>query len=294
MLNMSESGLKIDTSKKLPQFDLPVDFIVYDKIYASLLNFYGNFPCKIDAFILAFCSKGSVKATINLWDYDIKQNDFIILTPGSFIQIKEVSDDIQMGFAGFSSKFLNSMNFWKSMSTLLMPIFKNPILTLQPDLASIYGDSLSLLTRASELSDTIISQNIIKHILTLFIDSITEAINKNLVIQSNMPSSREQDVVAEFLQLAFENYRDEHKITFYAHEINLTLSHFCSVISKTTGMTPQEIIMHLIIMDAKAQLKGTDATVTKIASILGFATPTTFNRYFKTYTGMTPQEYRFS
>ena len=101
-------------------------------------------------------------------------------------------------------------------------------------------------------------------------------------------------MLSEFLQLAFENYREEHKISFYAHEVNLTLSHFCNVISKTTGMTPQEIIMNMIIMDAKTQLKGTQAPVSKIALSLGFPTPTTFTRYFRTYTGMTPQEYRNS
>ena len=45
-------------------------------------------------------------------------------------------------------------------------------------------------------------------------------------------------------------------------------------------------------MDAKSQLKDSDAQVKEIAKSLGFKTPTTFNRYFKTYTGITPQEYR--
>ncbi|MDD2961386.1 MAG: AraC family transcriptional regulator [Muribaculaceae bacterium] len=291
---MPKIDLKIDDSKKLPQFDLPIDFIVYDNITSSLLNFYGKFPCKIEACIFAFCVKGTVKATINLWQYDIKENDFIVLIPGSFIQIHEVSEDVQISFAGFSSKFLKTVNFWKSMTSILMPIFKNPILSMQPQLAQVYSEALSLLTKASLLPESILTPNLTKGVLNIFVDSLGESLKKNLVSQKNVPSTREQDILAEFLQLAFENYREEHKISFYAHEINLTLSHFCNVISKTTSMTPQEIIMHLIIMDAKTQLKGTDTTVTKISSILGFATPTTFNRYFRTYTGMTPQEYRYN
>ena len=112
----------------------------------------------------------------------------------------------------------------------------------------------------------------------------------NSVLAKN--SSRDQAIVGEFMQLALENYRTEHKISFYAHEASLTLSHFCNVISKTTGMTAQHIIMNLIIMDAKNQLRNSDAPVQEIAKILGFSSPTTFNRYFKTYTGFTPQEYR--
>ena len=283
----------IDENQKLPMFDLPVDFMVYDKITGQLLSFYASLTCKIDAFILAYVVKGNVKATINLWEYDIVPDDFILLTPGSFIQIHSVSEDAQIGFAGFSSKFLKDVNFWKSMSTLLMPIFKNPILKLKPSMATIYRDALSLLTRASEIDEVTLSRRVVTDVLNLFIDSLTDLVKSGVEIQGKT-SSRDRDILSEFLQLAFENYRDEHKISFYAREINLTLSHFCSVISKSTGMTPQAIIMHLIIMDAKTQLKGTDATVSHISSILGFSTPTTFNRYFKTYTGYTPQEYRNS
>lgn len=291
---MTKLDIKFYDTKKLPQFDLPTDFIVYDNITAPLLNLYGNFPCKIEACIFAFCVKGEVKATVNLWEYDIKANDFIVLLPGSFIQIHKVSEDTQFSFAGFSSNFLKTVNFWKSMSTVLMPIFKNPILSLHPELAHIYGDALSLMTRASNLPENILSHKLTTGVLNIFVESLGEVLKKNLTQQTHSPSTREQTILAEFLQLAFENYREEHKISFYSHEINLTLSHFCNVISKTTGMTPQEIIMHLIIMDAKTQLKGTDASVSKIAAALGFTTPTTFNRYFRTYTNMTPQEYRFS
>lgn len=291
---MTQEDLKAEAWKKLPQFDLPVDFIVYDNVTASLLSYYGKFPCKIDAFIFAFMLKGTVNATINLWEREVKENDFIILTPGSFIQIHEVSPDVQVGFAGFSSSFLTSVNFWKSMSTLMMSIFRNPVLSMQPEIASLFRDSISLLTKAASLEESILTKNLTKNLFSIFVEALSEAVKKNLIVQDATTTSREQAVLAEFLQLAFENYRDEHKISFYAHEVNLTLSHFCNVISKTTGMTPQEIIMHLIIMDAKAQLKGTDAAVGKIASTLGFTTPTTFNRYFRTYTGMTPQEYRHS
>lgn len=128
----------------------------------------------------------------------------------------------------------------------------------------------------------------------ILVESLSESLSNQTIANKRENQSRDHVVLSEFLQLAFENYREEHKISFYAHEVNLTLSHFCNVISKTTGMTPQEIIMNMIIMDAKTQLKGSDATVSKIAASLGFPTPTTFTRYFRTYTGMTPQEYRNS
>ena len=137
------------------------------------------------------------------------------------------------------------------------------------------------------------ADSIAQSALVVAIDMLAGALKTNMVKGEIVKhTSRDHAIVGEFMQLAIENYRSEHKISFYAHEASLTLSHFCNVISKTTGMTAQQIIMNLIIMDAKTQLKGSDAAVADIAYSLGFSTPTTFNRYFKTYTGMTPQEYR--
>lgn len=291
---MAAYELKIDKSKKLPQFDLPVDFIVYDGIDASLLNFYTQFPCKIEACIFAYIQKGAIRARINLWQHDITQNDIVIVIPGTFIQVEKASPDTKICFAGFSSTYLKSINFWKTISPLMLPLFKEPILKLSPEIGSLYGDAISLLTRASSMQDVTLTPHFIGSIMNLFIDSLAETYNKTVGVQSKPRTSHDHAILSEFLQLAFENYRDEHKISFYAHEANLTLSHFCNVISKATSMTPQEIIMHMIIMDAKTQLKGTDLSVNKIAVSLGFPTPTTFNRYFRTYTNMTPQEYRNS
>ena len=100
-------------------------------------------------------------------------------------------------------------------------------------------------------------------------------------------------MLKEFLQLVFENYKQEHKVSFYANEIGLTLSHFCATIKKATGKTAQDIIREFIIMDAKAQLKNGTDKINKIAKSLGFSA-TAFNRFFLEYAKMTPLEYRNS
>ena len=56
---------------------------------------------------------------------------------------------------------------------------------------------------------------------------------------------REYEVLREFIRLAFEHYMTEHKATFYANEIGLSLSHFCATIKKATGKTVQDIIQEL-------------------------------------------------
>jgi len=230
---MRETAItSIHNNGNMPLMDLPVDFIVYDDITSDLLKFYASFPCKLQTCIFAYIVKGSVTATINLWDYNLKAKDFVVIVPGTFIQIKELSDDLKISFVGFSSAFLKNVNFWKIMSPIMFSIFTKPIFHLSSDFGGILSDIMSLLTRASQLKGNVISPQIAQSTMEIIIDMLIQGIKGELATSDKSPNSREQQILSEFLQLAFENYREEHKISFYAHEVNLTLSHFCCVINK--------------------------------------------------------------
>lgn len=276
----------------LPQFDLPVPFIASDEITAEILNLYRFSPCRIEACIFAICTKGSIRVHINLRESLVRQDDIVLLAPGSFIQVHEASPDCRMGFIGFSGEFMKESGFQKNLSPYMPFLLDKPILPLAPPDATIYRDALALLARVQERQEDI-GQNrrMLGHIMGLFTESIGNLYDQQMAQKGNY-RTRDHEILGEFLQLAFENYREEHKVLFYAQAAGLTLSHFCSVISRTSGQTAQEILKSLLIIDAKAQLRNTKATVTQITYSLGFHTPTTFNRYFRTYTGKTPQEYR--
>ncbi len=286
---------KIAKGEKVPQFDLPVDLIVYDDINSDLLRYYASFPCKIEAAIFCYVDKGHVKATINLWEYEIKEHDFVIIMPGSFLLIEDVSSDVHVSFEGFSSEFLKRINPWQTLSPILFQVFERPVFSLSTEMADIFKDIFSVMTRINSLSPVFQAGNVAEDALALTVDILYNAIKtEGLGDMGPKPSTRDQEIVSQFLRSAFERYRSEHRVSYYAHDAGLTLSHFCNVISKSIGMTPQAVIMNIIVMDAKTQLKRTNASAAKISQSLGFSTPTSFNRYFRKYTGMTPQEYRNS
>ena len=282
-------------SRFKPSLDVSGNLVVHESMGTDLKGYYGHFPCKIDACCLCYIIKGKLTAVINLGEYEIAAGDFVVLLPGSFLTIKEMSEDSLLSFEGYSSTFLKKINFWKIISPIMQHVIKQPVFSLDERMGTFYRESFSIMTRVSKYDPSFMTYSIAKAALIVAIDMLSNAIKSNMVRGTLLKNtSRDQAIVGEFMQLAFENYRTEHKISFYAHEASLTLSHFCNVISKTTGMTAQNIIMNLIIMDAKTQLHNTEIPVQEIAKVLGFSSPTTFNRYFKTYTGMTPQEYRNS
>ena len=279
-------------NSSFPLYDIPIDYIMDNALTGTILDMYKMFPAKIKAGVFAVCLKGEVKATLNLSEYTVKENDFVIIIPGSFMQIHEVSPDTIISFLGFSSSFINTINFWKNITVNLGSIINNPIVHLKKETAEFYRDTVSLLIKAAESPDNLLNKEFMIHVVEILYNTLSTVYTHN-TIPENGKRSREHEVLKEFIRLAFENYMTEHKATFYAKEIGLSLSHFCATIKKSTGNTVQEILQQLIITDAKAQLKSSDIKINKIAKSLGFS-PTAFNRYFLEYVKMTPLEYRNS
>lgn len=58
------------------------------------------------------------------------------------------------------------------------------------------------------------------------------------------------------------------------------------------GTTPKKYMDTIKINKAKAMLKNTDEKIIDIAYCLGFSNQSSFNRFFKKFTGKTPSEYR--
>lgn len=282
-------------NETIPLFDLPVDFLVDDNIRGNILELYKMFPCQIKAGIFALCIEGEIKVTLNLHEYTVKKNDFVVIIPGSFIQIHSAGSQARVAFMGFSSNFIHAMNYWKYMTDHLSIALIHPIIPLPESNAAFFLDTFSLLTKAANGQIQLFNKQIISSIMDIFYNAL-KIIYENIFSdfkEDKKKRPREYEVLKEFLQLVFENYKQEHKVSFYANEIGLTLSHFCATIKKATGKTAQDIIREFIIMDAKAQLKNGTDKINKIAKSLGFSA-TAFNRFFLEYAKMTPLEYRNS
>ena len=275
----------------LPKFDLPVDFVTDDSITGDILNQYGRFPCHIKAGVFVLCTRGTVRATINLSEYTITHNDFVTVLPGSFIQIHEVSSDTRVCFAGFSSEFISRVSYVETYLDFLPMILDNPIMTLQEEVAQLYRNAFSLLIRAYSLPNTLDNKEILMSIFTIFFQGVGE-LYKRCKPTTNEPIKREHELYRQFIQLLMTHYTQEHEVSFYAKKCGVTPAHFSGAIRKASGHSPLAIITGIIIMNAKAQLKSTRLPVKEIAFSLGFNNLSFFNNSFRNHVEMTPQEYR--
>lgn len=78
----------------------------------------------------------------------------------------------------------------------------------------------------------------------------------------------------------------------YAELLYITPNHLNAICKDALGMAAGEIIRNRIILEAKRLLINLDLSITQIAYDLNFNDNSYFSKFFKKYTGTTPEDFR--
>lgn len=93
------------------------------------------------------------------------------------------------------------------------------------------------------------------------------------------------DVVRKFALLLEGNFRQEHKVKFYAAALNKSSKTLSNVFALLKQPAPSVLIRNRIILEAKRYLHYTEKSAKEISYELGFESPAHFSRFFKMYSG---------
>lgn len=281
----------MNMENELPKIDLPEDVLVDVLTDSVILNLYAHFPCRIKAEILVLCKKGDIDASINLVDYHVSDNSFLVVLPGSIFQVNQIRGDVEIYFAGFSSDFLRTINPVKSLLDITYSIKHNPVVPLKEEMVELIEDYFKLGRRTKERFE-LNNRELSRHLYYCLIYAISSLYSNRKMDTGNLsPAER---ISQDFGQLVLDNYTKEKNVAFYASKLGITAAYLSTIVKQTTGRTCMEIISNMVIMDAKAQLKSTNLPIYQIADSLNFNNVSFFGKYFKRYVGVSPQEYRNS
>ena len=105
-------------------------------------------------------------------------------------------------------------------------------------------------------------------------------------------TSRQEQILNAFLELLKENCIKEHKVEFYASKLFVTPQYLSLVLKNTSGKTAYQWIVEGIITESKILLKDASATIQQISENLCFPDSSSFSKFFKKQTGLSPFKYR--
>lgn len=276
---------------EFPQVDLPSEIVAWPDVTEEILNIYKQ-SCRLKAAIFCVCREGYMKASINLIDYEIKENDIVTLLPGTIIQFRERTEKVKLSFTGFSSECLEKFNLIKLLGNNYSKITEYPIISLDAEIASYFNDYFSLIARVTCNEGISLSFDSIEAVVKSVVSSVDSVYSSHSGITHVV--TRKEEICKELVQLITQHYVKERKAQFYADKLGISLQHLSTTVKQVTGKNVLDMISYVVIMDAKAKLKSTDMTIQEIAYSLNFPNASFFGKYFKRYVGMTPLDFRTS
>jgi len=218
-------------------------------------------------------------------EYPMNPGTVFLLCPGQVHQVISTckpSGDILM----FNDEFLDR-NFVSYQFITNLGLFSQSTTTppLRPDEQGM--KKLSLL--ASEIKQAFGSESpfkfdIIAAYLKLF---LIECNTYAPVPQSNNPQTIQSGrILVQIFKEVLENrFKEWHKVSDYAAELNITPDYLNNVIKSSVGKSAKEMIIYRIVVEAKRLGLHTSLTSKEIAYQLGFDDPAHFSKLFRNETG---------
>ncbi len=192
----------------------------------------------------------------------------------------------------FTEDFLLS-HFNKIEVSKSIQLFNNllsmPKITLTKD---EFSDILKLISRIkTEYFDTYddFSVGIIRSILHILITKLYRIKTRD---NQNLLQRKYFNEFIQFQKLVEENYATTKKVIDYANQMNCSTKTLNNICNNIIGKSAKVIIDEVVITQTKRYLISTTLSVKEIAYKVGFDEPSNLYKYFKKYTGCSPELFR--
>lgn len=107
----------------------------------------------------------------------------------------------------------------------------------------------------------------------------------------DMPQTK-LDTIRKFNLLVEMHFREKHKVSEYAHLLNMSPKSLSNLFSRYYRKSPLKIISARIVLEGKRLLDFSEKNINEIASTLGFDEVSHFSKFFKSHVGLSPSEYK--
>jgi len=271
-----------------PQKVTEINIHVSDK---SLKEIPIKHPFKINTYLLYIVISGRIKTQINVLDYTLKKGDVLVVPPNTIVYYKEAYKDLQLITISFSIDFILEQ-FPKHQLNLAYFVIRNQVKQLfVNDIQLDYLHKLSnLLNQKNYCNDT---QSMLKDIVSnLFLLILLELIEAQKLNEKYHSVGRKETIFIKLLKLILENFKKQKKIEFYADQLAVSKSYLNKISKELNNKTVTDLINYALLTEAKLLLSNTDYSVAQIAEGLNFSDQSSFTKFFKKHTSITPIIYK--
>ena len=277
------------------------DFVVSRQQNLDNVSIFSH-PFRVNCYMAVFCSSGSISCMLNMNEYTLSKGMLMVITPGNIVRI--TSPDWEQALSKASFTFVavsvdyisNSGLDYNSLFSEAMVLLQNPCIKITDRELRLLSDYIDLVFKITNStakyvreSVSAIMSSVFYQFASYFDDYLRDEHTKTLAPPDN---SRHRRMFTAFIKLVKDNHNSERMVGFYADKLCVTPKYLSKVVREISGRSAPEWIDGFVIMSAKSMLRFSDMTIKEISIELNFPNQSFFSKFFKSQTGLTPNEYR--
>lgn len=275
------------------------DYIVCRVESAKQRNFSFPGPTKMQCLTICFVRNGHIEFTIDQTRCRLDANSLMVLGHHNVVEYTiDESEDLVLDMLFVSKQFLQDLNF--DFSAINLHSFvenrPSPKVPLSPDEVPLVESYFPILMlNAKRNHDALFSKNIgrsqVQSLIYQMLQLRANHIDKPVASDSGS-QSRQSVYVQEFMRQLQVHHTRQRSISFYAERLCISPKYLSHLVKEATGRSATEWIAEMVVQEAKNQLRFSHKNIQQVAYALNFSTQSSFGKYFKHVTGMSPTEYQ--
>lgn len=236
-----------------------------------------------DYAMLIYCTSGEGWYQIHGKTYTVKQNEYIIIPPGS---------PYAFGANNDNPWTIYWIHFRGKLCANFLPSFPNPQ-TIQPGNSSRMQERLDLFEEIYQC----FSMGYIREYMIYTSLSLYRFLGSFIYLEpyryiNVAASNKESSLASKAIHYMQENIHHSMTLKQLASNFKYSPSHFSALFQKETGVSPINYFICLKVQKACQYIELTDMKINEIAFQLGFDETAYFSRVFTKVMGISPSEYR--
>ena len=252
---------------------------------------------RFSGVLIMLVCKGRMNIELNLERHEIVPGSLMVIGPQTILGVNDVDDDdIDVYTLFISERFLHDVNIDLNVlnqSNLPHTHTHGPVMTLTDQERALLAQYFTLLhlnttVNTTEMYVKSISRNLVASVVYQMLQFYSLRKDHDEV---QRPLSRRVSYVHEFMRLVQKYHTQERSVGFYAGKLFISPKYLSLVIKEATGKSAADWIDECVILEAKNMLRFSGKNIQQVAYALNFTNQSSFGKYFKHLTGMSPSEF---
>lgn len=268
------------------------NFSVYTDISCLPLTEHATY---LEEGVGGLCTGGTAIIELFSMRRQISKNDLVTILPCQLASIHKVSDDFSMTF--FKVDKVMFMDIMSSLGRITPDFFFHMRKDFQVPISVNEAKRFLGFCRAIDFrtnnDDPAFRRETILHLLRIYYWDFYVHFQKKMR-KRNTPllNSNKESIAMKFAMLVFENRETHREVAYYADQLCISPLYLTKVIQEVNGQSARDMIADYTIIGIKALLRNADITIKDVVRQSGFSSQSSFSRFFRKHTDMSPLEYR--